>query len=54
VRASKRTIVIARHGVPGDVIRRQPELCVVPGLLTSHVVQLPFVAHPLTPKAISK
>jgi len=45
-RASKRTIVIAEHVVPGDVIRRQPELCAVPGLLVSHVVQLPFAAHP--------
>jgi hypothetical protein len=48
VRASKRTIVIAEHVVPGDVIRRQPELCVVPGLLISHVVQLSFAAHPNT------
>ena len=46
VRASKRTIVIAERVVSGDVIRRQPELCVVPGLLVSHVVQLPFGAHP--------
>jgi glutaconate CoA-transferase subunit A len=46
VRASKRTIVIAEHVVPGDVIRRQPELCVVPGLLVSHVVHQPFAAHP--------
>ena len=46
VRASKRTIVIAERVVPGDVIRRQPELCVVPGLVVSHVVQLPFAAHP--------
>ncbi len=45
-RASKRTIVITEHVVPGDVIRRQPELCVVPGFLVSHVVQLPFAAHP--------
>jgi acyl CoA:acetate/3-ketoacid CoA transferase alpha subunit len=46
VRASKRTIVIAEHVVPGDVIRKQPELCVVPGLLVSHVVELPFASHP--------
>jgi len=45
-RASKRTIVIAEHVVPGDVIRRQPELSVIPGLLVSHVVELPFAAHP--------
>jgi glutaconate CoA-transferase subunit A len=46
VRASKRTIVIAEHIVPGDVIRRQPELCAIPDLLVSHVVDLPFAAHP--------
>lgn len=46
VRAAKRTIVIAEHIVPGDVIRRQPELCVIPGLMVSHVVDLPFAAHP--------
>lgn len=46
VRASKRTIVIAEHVVSADVIRRQPELCVIPGLLVSHVVELPFAAHP--------
>ncbi len=45
-RASKRTIVIAEHVVPGNVIRRQPELCVIPGLLVSHVVELPFASHP--------
>jgi acyl CoA:acetate/3-ketoacid CoA transferase alpha subunit len=46
VRASKRTIVIAEHVVSGDVIRKQPELCVIPGLLVSHVVELPFASHP--------
>ena len=46
VRAAKRTIIIAEHIVPGDVIRRQPELCAIPGLLVSHVVDLPFAAHP--------
>ncbi len=46
VKASKRTIVIAEHIVPGDVIRRQPELCAIPDLLVSHVVDLPFSAHP--------
>jgi glutaconate CoA-transferase subunit A len=45
-RASKRTIVVAEHIVPGDVVRRQPELCAIPGLLVSHVVDLPFAAHP--------
>lgn len=46
VRASKRTIVIAEHVVSNEVIRRQPELSVVPGLLVSHVIELPFAAHP--------
>jgi glutaconate CoA-transferase, subunit A len=46
VRAAKRTIIIAEHVVSGEVIRRQPELCVIPGLLVSHVVDLPFAAHP--------
>jgi acyl CoA:acetate/3-ketoacid CoA transferase alpha subunit len=46
VRAAKRTIVIAERVVPDEAIRRQPELCVIPGLLVSHVVDLPFAAHP--------
>ncbi len=46
VRAAKRTIVIAEHIVPGEIIRQQPELCVIPGLMVSHVVDLPFAAHP--------
>ena len=45
-KASKRTIVIAEHVVEVDVIRRQPERCVIPNLLVSHVVELPFAAHP--------
>jgi glutaconate CoA-transferase subunit A len=45
-RAAKRTVVIAEHVVPADVIRRVPERCVIPGLLVSHVVSLPFAAHP--------
>jgi glutaconate CoA-transferase subunit A len=46
VRASRRTIVIAERVVPGDVIRRDPERTVIPGMLVSHVVELPFAAHP--------
>ena len=46
VKASARTIVIAEHVVPTDIIRREPERCVIPGLLVSHVVELPFGAHP--------
>lgn len=46
VRASKRTIVITEQVVPGEVIRRDAERTVIPGLLVSHVVELPFAAHP--------
>jgi glutaconate CoA-transferase subunit A len=45
-KAGARTIVIAEHVVPADVIRREPERCVIPNLLVSHVVELPFGAHP--------
>lgn len=45
-RASKRTIVIAEQVLSGELIRRQPEQTVIPGLLVSHVVELPFAAHP--------
>lgn len=45
-RASRRTIVIAERVVPVDVIRRDPERCAIPNLLVSHVVELPFGAHP--------
>ena len=46
VRASKRTIVIAEEIVSTDEIRSRPELTVIPGLMVSHVVLLPFGAHP--------
>jgi len=46
VKASKRTIVIAERVVSSDVIRRDPERTVIPSLLVSHVVELPFAAHP--------
>jgi len=45
-KASERTIVLAEHVVPTDVIRREPERCVIPNLLVSHVVELPYGAHP--------
>lgn len=45
-RASRRTIVIAESVVSTDMIRRSPEQTVIPGLLVSHVVELPFGAHP--------
>lgn len=46
VKASQRTIVIAEHIVPTDFIRQNPERTVIPGLMVSHVVELPFGAHP--------
>ncbi len=46
VKASARTIVITEHVVPTDVIRREPERCIIANLLVSHVVELPFGAHP--------
>lgn len=46
VKASERAIVIAERLVPTDVIRREPERCFIPGLLVSHVVELPYGAHP--------
>lgn len=45
-RASQRTIVIAERVVSSEMIRRMPEQTVIPGLLVSHVVELPFAAHP--------
>jgi acyl CoA:acetate/3-ketoacid CoA transferase alpha subunit len=45
-RASQRTIVLAEQIVSDEVIRAQPEATVIPGLLVSHVVELPFGAHP--------
>jgi glutaconate CoA-transferase subunit A len=45
-KASQRTIVIAEQVVSSDVIRQNPERTVIPGLLVSHVVELPFAAHP--------
>jgi glutaconate CoA-transferase subunit A len=46
VKASQRTIVIAEHIVSSDFIRQSPERTVIPGLFVSHVVELPFAAHP--------
>jgi len=46
VKASQRSIVIAEHIVPTDYIRQNPERTVIPGLFVSHVVELPFGAHP--------
>ncbi|MDH7489201.1 MAG: CoA-transferase [Anaerolineae bacterium] len=46
VKASKRTIVITEQLVPTEVIRRDPERTVIHGFRVSHVVHLPFSAHP--------
>ncbi|MCI0476040.1 MAG: hypothetical protein L0Y55_07315 [Anaerolineales bacterium] len=46
VRASKRAIIIAEEIVSTEVIRREPERTVIPGFFVSHVVELPFAAHP--------
>lgn len=45
-RAAKRTIVITERILPGDEIRKHAEQTIIPGLLVSHVVALPFGAHP--------
>ena len=45
-KASKRTIIIAEQIVSGDAIRQNAERTVIPGLFVSHVVELPFAAHP--------
>jgi glutaconate CoA-transferase subunit A len=46
VKASERAIVITERLVPTEVIRREPERTVIPGFRVSHVVHLPFAAHP--------
>jgi glutaconate CoA-transferase subunit A len=46
VKASQRAIVITEQLVPTEIIRREPERTVIPGLKVSHVVHLPFSAHP--------
>ena len=46
VKAAKRTIVIAEEIVTTETTRKNPEQIVIPGFLVSHVVQLPFSAHP--------
>ncbi len=46
VKASERAIVITERLVPTEVIRRDAERTVIPGFKVSHVVHLPFSAHP--------
>lgn len=45
-KSSQRTIVIAEQIVSTDLIRQNAERTVIPGFLVSHVVELPFAAHP--------
>ena len=46
VKASARAIVVTEQLVPTDKIRSEPERTVIPGFHVSHVVHLPFAAHP--------
>jgi glutaconate CoA-transferase subunit A len=46
VKASNRAIVITERLVSTDEIRRDAERTVIPGFRVSHVVHLPFAAHP--------
>jgi glutaconate CoA-transferase subunit A len=46
VKASERGIIITERLVPTDLIRSEPERTVLPGFRISHVVHLPFGAHP--------
>jgi hypothetical protein len=38
--------VITERLVTDETIRQNPERTVIPGLFVSHVVELPFAAHP--------
>jgi glutaconate CoA-transferase subunit A len=46
VKAARQVIVIAEQVVPTELIRRQPELTIVPGFRVSAVVPLAYGAHP--------
>jgi glutaconate CoA-transferase subunit A len=45
-KAAKRTILITEKLISTEEIRKYPEQTVIPALLVSHVVVLPFSAHP--------
>jgi glutaconate CoA-transferase subunit A len=45
-KSSKRTIVITESLVSTEIIRRDPGRTLIPGFRVSHVVHLPFSAHP--------
>lgn len=46
VKSSSRAIVITERLVPVETIRREPERTTIHGFRVSHVVHLPFAAHP--------
>jgi glutaconate CoA-transferase subunit A len=46
VKSSDRAIIITERLVPTELIRRDPERTLIPGFRVSHVVHLPFAAHP--------
>jgi glutaconate CoA-transferase subunit A len=46
VKASERTIVITEKLVSTETIRQDPDRTLIPGFRVSHVVHLPFSAHP--------
>lgn len=46
LKASERAIIITEQLVPTERIRKEPERTVIPGFRVSHVVHLPFAAHP--------
>ena len=46
VRASQRTIVVTEQLCSTETIRSQPERTIIAGFRVSHVVHLPFAAHP--------
>ena len=46
VKSSERAIVITERLIPTELIRRDPGRTTIPGFRVSHVVHLPFAAHP--------
>jgi len=46
VKSSDRTVVITENLVSTEAIRRDPGRTVIPGFRVSHVVHLPYSAHP--------
>lgn len=45
-KASQRTILITERLIDTELIRQEPERTIIPGFRVSHVVELPFAAHP--------